>query len=258
MAVAFLNLLKPLLLVYSMLKYLSVLLTRSIQHLVSCIHRFRVRKNVSNEPSPSTLLSPVYQEKSSVPSSSVKHTKVLILGGGMAGVSAAYTLQSNGMEDFLLLEASDRLGGRIKNSTFCGHTIEEGANWIHGVNKGHNPILQLARDCDLKLFNYDDDSLTARDSDGKNVTEGVKKAIADLHKADSRMDDIIDDRGLAGGPPPPDGHLKPKGPLPDCSVAVAERELVGWKASTPEQVTAEYFVHDWDDGIPPSKVCILY
>ena len=44
----------------------------------------------------------------------------MILGGGIAGVTAAYTLQSNGMEDFLLLEASDRLGGRIKNSTFCG------------------------------------------------------------------------------------------------------------------------------------------
>ena len=115
----------------------------------------------------------------------------------------------------------------------------------------------------------------------------MKKAIADLHKADARMDDIIDDRGLAGGPPPPDGHLKPKGPLPDCSVGVAERELVGWKASTPEQVTAEYFVHgalltssssqsmhdqileinqklvlltliDWDDAIPPSKVFVLY
>lgn len=49
-----------------------------------------------------------------------EHTTVLILGGGMAGVAAAYTLQSNGMQDFLLLEASDRLGGRISNIKFCG------------------------------------------------------------------------------------------------------------------------------------------
>ena len=48
------------------------------------------------------------------------HTTVLILGGGMAGVAAAFTLQSLGMEDFLLLEASERLAGRISNTKFCG------------------------------------------------------------------------------------------------------------------------------------------
>lgn len=49
-----------------------------------------------------------------------EHTTVLILGGGMAGVAAAYTLQSQGLQDFLLLEASGRLGGRISNTKFCG------------------------------------------------------------------------------------------------------------------------------------------
>lgn len=45
---------------------------------------------------------------------------MLILGGGMAGVAAAHTLQSQGIQDFLLLEASDHLGGRMSNIKFCG------------------------------------------------------------------------------------------------------------------------------------------
>lgn len=45
---------------------------------------------------------------------------MLILGGGLAGVTAARTLQAAGMRDFLLLEAADRLGGRMLETKFYG------------------------------------------------------------------------------------------------------------------------------------------
>lgn len=38
----------------------------------------------------------------------------------MAGVMAAHTLKSAGMNDFLLIEAAGRLGGRVSTTTFCG------------------------------------------------------------------------------------------------------------------------------------------
>lgn len=38
----------------------------------------------------------------------------------MAGVAAAHTLQAAGMHDFLLLEASGRLGGRMRETNFHG------------------------------------------------------------------------------------------------------------------------------------------
>lgn len=50
----------------------------------------------------------------------VERTGVLILGGGMAGVMAAHTMKSAGMNDFLLIEAAGRLGGRVSTTTFCG------------------------------------------------------------------------------------------------------------------------------------------
>lgn len=39
--------------------------------------------------------------------------QVIIIGGGMAGLSAANHLAKNGIDDFRILEARSRLGGRI-------------------------------------------------------------------------------------------------------------------------------------------------
>ena len=41
------------------------------------------------------------------------YSRFLIIGGGIAGLSAASHLANNGIHDFKLLEARNRLGGRI-------------------------------------------------------------------------------------------------------------------------------------------------
>lgn len=57
--------------------------------------------------------------------------KVIIIGGGAAGMFAAYTLQHFGI-DFVLLEASGQLGGRVKKTDdFADFPIDLGAEWIH-------------------------------------------------------------------------------------------------------------------------------
>ena len=55
---------------------------------------------------------------------------VLIVGGGLAGLSAALHFNTMGMTDFLIVEADNRLGGRIYSDTRTG--IEIGAEFIHG------------------------------------------------------------------------------------------------------------------------------
>ena len=42
------------------------------------------------------------------------HRKVLILGAGLSGIIAGKTLQDSGIDDFLILEGQDYIGGRIK------------------------------------------------------------------------------------------------------------------------------------------------
>lgn len=79
--------------------------------------------------------------------------EVLILGAGMSGFAAAYELNQNtsginaGTERFLILEASDRIGGRLHKMNFNGATIELGANWIQGLCKDSscNPIWLQAK-----------------------------------------------------------------------------------------------------------------
>lgn len=73
---------------------------------------------------------------------SVHKTKILILGAGMAGLSAAYHLTKNGVTEFKILEARGRIGGRIIQLPIGSEKVELGANWIHGVLG--NPVYELA------------------------------------------------------------------------------------------------------------------
>ncbi|XP_076635263.1 peroxisomal N(1)-acetyl-spermine/spermidine oxidase [Colletes latitarsis] len=68
--------------------------------------------------------------------------KILIVGAGMAGLSAANHLLKNHETDFLIVEARNRIGGRIVAIKIGNEKVELGANWIHGVLG--NPMFELA------------------------------------------------------------------------------------------------------------------
>lgn len=90
--------------------------------------------------------------------------RVLILGGGVTGIIAARTLHERGIDNFIIIEARDELGGRMRSHSFGNSTIELGANWIQGTQEGDgpsNPILVLAEAHGVKTH-YNDlyDSLS--------------------------------------------------------------------------------------------------
>lgn len=70
----------------------------------------------------------------SVTSSAKTKTKVLILGAGLSGITAAKTLLQNNITDFYVLEGQNYIGGRVHAVQFEGFTIETGANWLHLMN----------------------------------------------------------------------------------------------------------------------------
>lgn len=78
--------------------------------------------------------------------------KVVIIGAGIAGLSAASKLHKSGKFDVCVLEARERVGGRIHTGKVGENTVEFGAGWIHGTID--NPIFDLA--CDLKLLHKSD------------------------------------------------------------------------------------------------------
>ncbi|KZP30087.1 amine oxidase [Athelia psychrophila] len=103
-----------------------------------------------------------------------KDKKILILGGGVAGIIAARTFHEQGFDNFVIVEARDELGGRMRSTTFgsTGNewTVELGANWVQGTQVGSgpkNPILTLAEKHDVKTtFSDFYGSMTTYDNTG--------------------------------------------------------------------------------------------
>ncbi|ESQ41319.1 hypothetical protein EUTSA_v10015601mg [Eutrema salsugineum] len=78
-------------------------------------------------------------------------TSVIVIGAGISGISAAKELAENGVEDVLILEATDRIGGRIHKQNFGDVSVELGAGWIAGVGgKESNPVWELASRFNLR------------------------------------------------------------------------------------------------------------
>ena len=105
----------------------------------------------------------------------VYNTKVAILGGGVSGISAALNLTAAGIQDFMMIEARDILGGRAQNTDFAGTKVELGCNWVQGL--GTNPVNQLALKYGLKTAFSDSADVVWYDHKGKyNGTEIYDKA----------------------------------------------------------------------------------
>ncbi|KAL9227446.1 hypothetical protein vseg_003132 [Gypsophila vaccaria] len=87
----------------------------------------------------------------------------------MSGISAAKTLHDAGIRDFVILEATNRIGGRIKKTEFAGYTVEMGANWLHGVGGlKKNPLYELSNKIHLKKYfsDFSNVSLNTYKQDG--------------------------------------------------------------------------------------------
>jgi monoamine oxidase len=77
---------------------------------------------------------------------------VLIVGAGMAGLAAARSLVDAGWP-VRLIEARDRIGGRVYTNRDWGVPIEMGASWIHGT--ANDPMMELARKAQAQVIPTD-------------------------------------------------------------------------------------------------------
>lgn len=73
---------------------------------------------------------------------------VLIVGAGFSGIGAARVLHQAGLKT-LVLEARDRIGGRVYTDEVKGSTFDYGAMMIHG---NHTSLYRIARDEKIPIY----------------------------------------------------------------------------------------------------------
>jgi monoamine oxidase len=78
---------------------------------------------------------------------------VIVVGAGLAGLSAAQVLVDSGRE-VVVLEARDRVGGRVRNADIGGEVVEVGGQWI---GPGQRHMADLVAELDLRTYPTVDD-----------------------------------------------------------------------------------------------------
>jgi monoamine oxidase len=128
--------------------------------------------------------------------------KVIVIGAGMAGLTAARTLAEAG-RSVTLLEAGNRIGGRILTHREGNEVIELGAEFVHGKPP---ELWSIIEEANLETYELDGPNLSFED--GKLQTEEHEQEEEDdrfaiLDRLESRTGpDITFDEYLAQHPLP--------------------------------------------------------
>ncbi|KAL1363712.1 hypothetical protein HN51_011910 [Arachis hypogaea] len=121
----------------------------------------------------------------------VKKPRIVIIGAGMAGLTAANKLYtataSKDLFELCVVEGGTRIGGRINTSEFGGDRIEMGATWIHGI--GGSPIHKIAQeihslhsDQPWECMDGDSEELTTVAEGGFQLQPSIVDPITKLFK----------------------------------------------------------------------------
>lgn len=179
---------------------------------------------------------------------------VLILGAGMAGIAAGYTMSNkqNGTSNFIILEAGDQIGGRVRSKVLqkSGARIELGANWIHGIDPHQpekHPLYSIAQECGGVRGFYMGTELNAShhfyNSSGAEITSSreLQQRIRDWYTVEEKMVDEAVQRTKAG--------------LPDISTRRALQDN-GWIPQSPVDSVIEWLGIDFDFAYTPENTSL--
>lgn len=165
---------------------------------------------------------------------------VIVIGAGAAGLAAANVLRENAL-DIVVLEARDRIGGRIDTATYLdnGLPIELGAEFIHGQAA---PIRALAARYDLRIVDISGQRF-------EHTTQGLR--VARDYRA--RLDRVLGrlsarrtpDRSFA------DAMRANRGSLRAADRSLATRHVEGFEAADATKISERWLARA---GLPGRDV----
>lgn len=107
-----------------------------------------------------------------------KMPKVVIIGAGVSGLSCAQRLSKYPNFDVVVIEASNRLGGRIKSVELEEYKADIGASWMHETR--HNELFNLALKQKWPMKFTDINTVLATQNGALPATAGITPIMDEL------------------------------------------------------------------------------
>jgi monoamine oxidase len=169
----------------------------------------------------------------------VEHHDVIVIGAGAAGLAAAAALAGSG-RSVLLLEARDRIGGRIwtRFEPALAAPVELGAEFIHGDSPETAQLLRAggsaALDISGEYWSLIDGRLQQRTESLLDKVRAALEAADVLSQPDMSLEAFLaGDQGRA---------------LPEEARAMARAFVSGFDAADPQVVSLHSVAEEWRRG----------
>jgi len=129
------------------------------------------------------------------------HFDTIVVGAGVAGLTAAHLLANAG-KDVVVLEARDRVGGRIVTDRRYGLATDLGASWIHGITD--SPVAAAAAAFGMQMVEFtvggyqpDSRPIAYYGPDGRRLSDAAARSfIDDINAVDATLLEVV----AASGP----------------------------------------------------------
>jgi monoamine oxidase len=139
------------------------------------------------------------------------HVDVAIVGAGAAGIGAARRLDEARSVSVLVIEARNRVGGRVHTIAPAGFPLDRGAEWLHSADR--NPLSPVARELGFSIhrrppewttrlrrsgetMEAEIDWIATREAQGrarrKAASEPVDRSLASLLEPEGRWNELLD------------------------------------------------------------------
>ncbi|HET8927779.1 MAG TPA: NAD(P)/FAD-dependent oxidoreductase [Microbacterium sp.] len=126
----------------------------------------------------------------------MENIDTIVIGAGVAGLTAARLLGAEGQR-VIVLEARDRIGGRVVTDRTGGIATDLGASWIHGVDDSAVAAAAAALgmptvEHTVGSFQPDSRPIAYFGPAGERMTDAAARRFADdIHALDATLDGVV-------------------------------------------------------------------
>lgn len=111
--------------------------------LAKCLPAKKNKIKVTFKPSSSSRGHEVWKNSQSLKQGPTIEKKVVVIGGGIAGLSAAYHLQKSGIKDIIVLELDDKAGGNSVSGSNAYSEYPYGAHYLTLPDPANRPLISF-------------------------------------------------------------------------------------------------------------------